>query len=841
MANILVTSLNAGELSPYMDARVDVEKYASGCRRLENMQVLPYGGVFRRGGTEYLGTAKLGNRRCRLIGFNYSTTTRFVLEVGHQYIRFWSNGVQVMAGGVPLEVATPYLEEHLRELQYVQINDILYIAHANYPVGKLSRLADDNWTYAAVSWLYPPLVELAPEFQELRLSNTQLGSGRTLQSKSAFFSTADVGTVFALKFRKDAANLFIEQAVSANAWSTGLVPMSAGEAWDFQTTGTWNATVGIYRTVPEETAKGLITMAVTRSGTVATVTHPNHGYATGEALQFNGAAPFAVNSAAITVVNADTYTYAVANSGATSGNVNVVNLSKMELVRQYDSNGDRNIVATGTAAELGYYKVRVTNYVSNTNARAVLESRGIFEEGLFRVDTRNSATVVTGTVIKPCGLATGARWSATAKQDAFNAKYGYPRTVAVHEQRLCFSGTTMKPQSVWCSQTDDFENFELGTSDAAGMQFDIAASEGNRISWMFSQKRLMIGTAGDEWTIGGADSGPMTASNVQVQRQASFGSKYMRAVLLNDILLFVQRRGRKVRELVYNFDRDGWVAPDLTVLSEHISDSGLEEMSFQQQPDAVLWAVRNDGILIGMAYERDQNVVAWHQHNTDGDFESVATIYGLDNADDEVWLCVKRTINGQVVRYIERFHPQVRTAFFEEDKPNWWYLDCAKRYSGAATTTITGLGHLEGKTVDVLADGAVAVARVVSGGQITLEKPASTVLVGLPYVSLVQPMKFDFQLQDGPTRGRNKRINRVNVSLYKSLGGQVSTDDQEWLWLYPRDWNDAMDDSPRVFSGEKEVVVGGDYSTNADLSLRQTLPYPFTIRALVVKLDAYGD
>jgi hypothetical protein len=148
---------------------------------------------------------------------------------------------------------------------------------------------------------------------------------------------------------------------------------------------------------------------------------------------------------------------------------------------------------------------------------------------------------------------------------------------------------------------------------------------------------------------------------------------------------------------------------------------------------------------------------------------------------------------------------------------------------------------LEGKTVGILADGAVQPSKTVVSGEITLDKAASKVLVGLPFTSLLQPMKLDYDMQDGPTRGRKKRLNRVEVSLFKSLGGQASTDGSEWLWMYPRDFDDPMDASPPPFSGETEVVLAGNYSEDADLYLRQTLPYPLTVRALVAKLDAFGD
>jgi hypothetical protein len=840
MPNLLVTALNAGELSPYMDARTDVAKYQSGCRRLENMVVLPYGGVYRRAGTEYLGEAKLSNRRCRLIGFNFSTTTRFVLEFGHQYVRFWGNGVAVMNPSnpsIPLEVASPYDESHLRELQYVQINDILYVAHASYPVYKLTRVADDNWTFAAVDWDYPPLVDLDLTTKFTASANS---GNITLTASQNFFTASDVGTEIALTFNK--ARNFVELAISANGFSS-VIPVGANATWDFQTTGTWDATVSILRKTQEEMDKILATSAVsvTRSTTVATATLTAHGWTTGDTVLVTGSAPFA-GAYTITVTGTNTFTFTVVNSGAASGTCEFHNITRMETVRSYDAAGNRNIVSTGTEANETEYVIRVSNYTSNTSARCVLETRDYVEGGRVQVTAVTNATTASATVLEYLGRWSGSRQSVSAKQSAFCSKYGYARTVAVHEQRLCFAGTSGHPQTVWASATDDFENFRLGTADDDSIQFTIAASEGNRINWLYSQRKLMLGTSGDEWTIGAASTDqPFTASNVQAQRQSSFGSRYMKALLINDVLLFVQRQGRKIRELVYSFERDGWVAPDLTVLAEHITLSDLQEMAYTQQPDAILWAIRGDGTLIGMSYEREQEVVAWHRHSTDGEFESVATIYGLGGNDDEVWLSVKRTVNGQTKRYIERFKNDFRATFEAENKDDWWYLDSAKRYAGSATTTITGLSHLEGKTASILADGAVQPSAVVSSGQITLSKAASKVLVGLPYTSLIQPMKFDYQTQVGPTRGLNKRINRMTVSLYKSLGGQASTDGTEWLWIYPRDFDDPMDASPPVFSGDAEIVLAGNYSQNADIYLRQTLPYPLTVRALVIKLDACGD
>lgn len=896
MANLLVSALNAGELSPYMDARVDVEKYASGCRRLENMVVLTYGGIYRRAGTEYLGEAKFSDKQCRLIGFNYSVTTRFVLEFGEQYIRVWGNdsivnhptgaawaattayknGDFVTSGGTTyialedhtsaasfatdaakwyaqpasgaLEIPSPYLESELRELQFAQINDVMYIAHGNHHPRKLSRLADNKWTLTRVKWKYPPLLDQNVTGVTLEATNssgtvTITGKDKNSELNNNTFLSGHVLSQWAVQWPRKSGSSNI--TIDGNKITQDTLDIQG--SWSLTTVGTWQGKIQLLRVTREnmDKASGFDFPDFSRSGTTATATLINHGYKTGdEILVLNSvAAPFA-GVFTITRVNANTFTFTVANSGATSAtDAATQNISQMEVVREFTSlTTARNFTATGTEDERVGLKLRITDYVSNTNARAFLESTDFNSGGTFTINSIGtngqtcSATIdlwLGNNENKPT-----TQWS----EAAFSDVRGYPRAVAIHEQRLCFGGTAHQPNTIWCSKTDDFEDFQLGAAADSALSFSVASSEGNRIAWMFSQKRLMVGTSGDEWTIGGADSSAAFSSvNVQAQKQSSYGSKYMRAMLLNDVLLFIQRRGRKVRELTYNFERDGWVAPDLTVLAEHITSGEIVEMAFQQQPDAILWAVRGDGQLIGMSYERDQNVVAWHRHTTDGEFESVATVYGLSGADDEVWMTIKRTVNGQTKRYIERFKADNRVNFEAQSKADWWYLDCAKRYSGTATTTITGLSHLEGKTVGVLADGAVQPLAAVTSGQITLAKAASKVLVGLPFISTAQPMKFDFQLQEGPTRGRRKRLNRATVSLYKSLGGETSTNGTEWLWLYPRDFDDPMDASPPVFSGEAEVVLAGDYSFDGDFYLRQTQPYPLNVRALVIRVDAFGD
>lgn len=914
-------SFNAGEVSPLIDARTSLEKYRSACRTLENFQILPYGGVIRRPGTQYLGDVKNSANPTRLIGFNFSTTTRFVIELGVGYMRFWRPDglLQTNSGGLaPLEITTPYAAADLREIQYVQINDIMYFAHANYPPRKLSRLADNNWTFAVVDWTYPP--QLDQNTEEIKISSSGTFGGATFTASSPIFKTGHVGTRWDLKYKRKST--LCEQLINGK-YATASIDVKG--SWDFSTSGNWTGTVKLLRVQFETWSLGPKIVNVTRATTVCTVSHTAHGYAVGDWIHFpTGASPFFTGSPRQILSSgftADSYQITVANSGAASGSVVVENLSQMEIVREYDSNQDRNVVTSGNELERCGMKIWVSDYTAPSVApsitpRALLQASNIYVGGVAQI-TSVAANGLTASVNITEWLgndASGATkfWT----EPAFSGERGYPRTVSLHEQRLMFGGTTFQPNTIWGSQIDDFENFQTGTTASDAINFTLSASEGNRINWMYSQSRLLIGTSGDEWTIGSSDTAQsLSATNVQAQRQSSYGSKYLRGALVNDVLLFVQRNGRKVRELVYDLNKDGWVAPDLTLLAEHITNGEIVEIAYQQQPDAVLWCVRGDGSLVAMTYERDQKVVGWHRHNFgDSDVESVATIYG-NGTEDELWMVVKRyrgivagmrvqftnlpagsglsasetyiveqnltgnsfyirnrnyeqlalsnsaitpnttqvtvvggnfsapitsLVNGALTysgvapgttRTVERFPLLWRNYFDEENANQYRYLDCHLEIftgTGPFNGTVTGLSHLNGKTVTVV-QGASMVTRTVSGGSLTAPSSNSG-YIGLPYTSTLTPMKLDAEFEDGTAQGRKKRIHQVVVRTLKSRGGQIRTNNGDWYNL-----------ATTTTTGDQKIILAGAFGLDADVSLRQTDPYPMCVLAITPKWDAYGN
>jgi hypothetical protein len=926
-------SFNAGEVSPFIDARTSLEKYRSACRTLENFQILPYGGVIRRPGTQCLGATKSATSQTRLIGFNFSTTTRFIIEMGAGYMRFWNpatGALQTNTSGGILEVSHPYAGADLREIQFVQINDIMYFAHENYPPRKLSRLADNNWTFEEVVWDFPP--QLQRNSTDTTISSSSNQGTVTLTASDPIFKSGHVNTRWDLKWKRLTA--FKEYTINAVGVSNSLDTIGA---WDFSTSGIWDATLRLMRIPNEVWKNGPIKKSFTRSGTTATISHNDHGYQTGDFVHIVSGSPLATTIPySITVTNDNAYTISVADSGGTSGTAEIENLSQMEVVREYDVNADKNILASGnegdrcglkiwvsahtnpiangqevqftllpstsalkssdtytvksvsgntfqiqnlnntsiSVADNGIYAGEtavviksgvvsvslltlsglsngVFTYTLDTKARAILTNSNYTTGGIVKINSvASSGLTASATVVEWLGADSLNNKKTTLwTEPGFSGQTGYPRAVAMHEQRLCYGGTSTQPNTIWCSAIDDFENFQTGTTAADAVQFTLAASEGNRINWMYSQSQLLIGTSGDEWTIGSADSTQaLSATNVQANRQSSYGSKYMRAALVNDVLLFVQRNGRKVRELVYELNKDGWVAPDLTLLAEHITNGEIVDLAYQQQPDAVLWCVRGDGALIAMTYERDQKVVGWHRHviADNADVESVATIYG-NGTEDEVWMVVKRRVAGQDYRTIERFPLLWRTQFDNQTTASWRYLDGHFSFPSGALTPLTGPfepgdptsartvsvpAHFNGKTVTIVQGTSVTtqlVTTFLGNTSITLYSTAAG-YVGLPYTSTLRPMKLDADFEDGTAQSRKKRIHQVVVRTLKSRGGEVRTNNGTWYAL-----------APTTTTGDQKIILGGAFGIDADVDVRQTEPYPMCIISILPKWDAYGN
>jgi hypothetical protein len=427
----------------------------------------------------------------------------------------------------------------------------------------------------------------------------------------------------------------------------------------------------------------------------------------------------------------------------------------------------------------------------------------------------------------------------TSTTHLLNGTGNYPKCVSFFEQRLVFAGTINNPQTLWFSKSGDYENFTTGTADADAMIYTIASNQVNAIESIKATRTLIVMTTGGEFTVtSGATQDPITPTNLNIRKQSNYGSAGVDAVSVGNSTLFLQRAKRKIRELAYNFDSDSYVAPDLTILAEHITDSGVVQMDYQQEPFSIVWCVRDDGKLVGLTYNRLQDVVAWHGHDfggTDAKCKSVAVI-DIDTAEDQVYVIVERTIDGATKKYVE----YLSTYDFNSSLTEFHFVDSGLAYSGSSTTTLSGLSHLEGQTVKVIVDGATHPDRTVSSGSISLERSATTAKVGLGFISTLQTMRLDEGFR-GTDQTKTKRIYDVTVRFFETVGAKVGPNESNLDEIPFRDSSASMTAPVPLFTGDKETEFPSDYGTDGFVLVKQEQALPMTILALYPRLETHDD
>lgn len=423
---------------------------------------------------------------------------------------------------------------------------------------------------------------------------------------------------------------------------------------------------------------------------------------------------------------------------------------------------------------------------------------------------------------------------------ALSQDQGYAERVTFFRERLTLS----KGQKLYFSVVGDFDNFS-STDESGNVVADRAISASintdqvNSIQWLAPTQALLIGTAGAEFACAeNSASEAFAPGNLKIEQTSSEGSRTVLPARVGYSVLFVQKSGRKLKELAYSFQQNGFVPSDLSVLSEHITDGGITQLAWHKEPYVCAWAVRNDGTLLGFTFNREQDVVGWHRHILGGGgvVESIAVIPHPDGDKDELWMTVRRTINGVTKRYVEYLEKPYETGDAQAD---CFYVDAGLTYSGSSATTISGLSHLEGATVQVLADGAAHPDRVVTSGAITLQLAASKVQVGLACPAVLQTNRIEAGAADGTAQGKTKRINKCVIRFQNTLGAFVGPDENNLDEVQFRDGADPMNSPPPLFSGDKLVEWPGSYDFNGYVMVQQQQPLPMTVVAIMPQLHTF--
>lgn len=443
----------------------------------------------------------------------------------------------------------------------------------------------------------------------------------------------------------------------------------------------------------------------------------------------------------------------------------------------------------------------------------------VINGGLIQLTAYTNSTTMTGTILQSLTSTVPApAYSWSMETGAWNATFGYPRAVSISKQRLFYAGSPKYPLNIWGSQIQGYLNFQFGTKDDDAFRFELDGYTNTPIRHLAPSGQLLVMTEDSEMTIFGGQEKPITPTNIQKEDQSAAGCNYVKPVKAGTEIVFVNSSGLKVNAAGYRYENNSYNSPDRTIFSSHITKTGLVDMAYAKNPDPSILTIRTDGQMPVCAYDIDQEVTGWNRWTTQGSFESVASIPYQDI--DDIYVTVKRNINGNDVRYIEVFDRNV-------------YLDCAYvGFDAVAKKTWTGMPWLEGMEVQVRADGKFGGKYTVSGGAVTLNKPANDVQIGLAFTPLIIPNQPAIDGPTGTTQGEQIHINQITVRVLDTSAVAINGNPIDF-----RKFGDELLDQPvPVVSGDVRFTTLQDqvYLTKCEIS--QPYPMPFHLLDIIRKI-----
>ncbi len=459
-----------------------------------------------------------------------------------------------------------------------------------------------------------------------------------------------------------------------------------------------------------------------------------------------------------------------------------------------------------------------------------------FESGIFgvvRITEYIDSKTVKADVLEriPFPIVGADKGTAQWSEGAWSGRRGWPAVGSFHEERLWTGRTDHEPQTVWSTVVGGFgPDKELfnGSEKNGDILADnaitrtLADDQVNAVQAILSADPLRVLTEGGEWILQASSLGEaLTPENVTAVKATSAGVAQVRPVKIDQAVYFVQRAERKLYEMAFNIQADGFRSPDMNALASHLTEAGLRRLAYQRQPWSILWAVDKDGLLLGFTLQREQEVTAWHRHPIAGTETKVLSVAVTpEPGQDDVWLIVERRVNGLIKRYVEVLDGQFRPKTPDE-KAGAVFLDSAILYDDPPTTSFTGAGHLAGETVGVWADGALQPdVTVANDGSFTIARAAAKVVVGLDYapLSAIETLPLEPGNQSGPSMGLPKAGHRIGIRFVDTLLARYGRPG-EMLEAQFRKTSDPLGSSAPLFTGLKSYGAPQGF-TDEDLIVR---------------------
>lgn len=758
-----------GELTPEFFGQLADAKYQTGLALCRNFKILPHGPAQNRAGFEFVAEVKDSTKLVRLLPFTYSTTQTMVLQVGENYVRFHTQGATLLNGAVPYEVATTYLQADLFGIKYVQSADVLTLVHTGYTPNELRRLGALNWTIGAIAFV----TTLIPPTAVTALATLGTTPGTPITHRYAVTSVASNN---------------LDESLISNV-SLQVIAQATINAIT-------NANPGVLTTTAVH--KLLVGDPVNVSGIVG-MTGLNLSGLTVNTVPSTTTLTLAQNGVPIDTTLATAYV---------SGGSIFLNGVKNNLFDTGASNAIAWTAATG-ALRYNVYK---------------------FSNGLWGYLGQASGSTFTDNNITP-------DISKTPPEAAnpFVGAGNYPGAVTYFEQRRCFAGTLNKPQNMWLTRSGTESNltYSIPTRDSDSITFRVVAREANTVRHLVPLSNLLALTSSAEWRVTSNNTDALTPTSISVKPQSYIGASDTQPVIVNNNIIYAAARGGHVRELAFSWQGGGFVTGDLSLRAPHLVDGmTIVDMAFSKAPYPIVWMVSSNGKLLGLTYVPEQQIGAWHWHDTDGVFESIAVV--AEGAEDVLYAVINRLIGGVQRRYVERMRPRAFAT-----PADAFFVDSGVTYSGAPTTLITGITWLEGKTVNILADGAVHRQLVVTGGTVTLDNAASKVQIGLPITADLQTLPLAIEGAPAFGQGTRKNVNKVFLRVKDSSGIRTGPDFNSLTEAKIRTV-EPFGSPPALQTREIEVVNRAAWGDSGQVCVRQSDPLPLTIIDLTLDVAIGG-
>lgn len=803
-------ALNAGEWSPYLDGRVDLDAYPTASKQLQNYIPRIQGPIDKRAGTVFVAEVKDSSDRTWLMPFKRSRKTAYQIEFGDSYCRFYFGRGLVLTGSSatitgatqadPVVVTTSAAHGYSNG-QDVFITSVAGMTELN---GRFFRVANVTSTTFELQDMFSADVD---------------GTGFT-----AYSSGGSVDAPYEIASPYNAAALTLED----------------GEfALDYEQSGDV-----VYITDRREVvAPRKLTRTSSSSWAFSTIQPDTGPFLEENATSTTMYASAATGSITITA-DAPTFTANHVDALIRLDRSDLSGLDPWESSTSYSLNDvvrseGHEYVCTSAGTSGTTIPSHTRGEASDGGATWRYVNSG---SGVARITSYTSATEVDATVLSelPSNVVGSGNTTELWRLGAWSAAEGYPSVVRFFNDRLCFG----KGQRVDFSASDDFENFapdQFGEPVAtSAFWVTMQSSEVNDIVGLTAGDQLIVHTEGAEFVVEPlTTSDPFGPDNRRVRLQGSEGARPNKTLRIGEAALFLDNAGRLL-EMLYRYEIEGLDTRDLTVRAEHLTNTQMRRLAFQRTPHRTVYAFDDGGVLLSFAYDRDQNVMGWSRSILGGSFgsgdavcEDVSVIPDPDGTLEDLYVIVKRTINGVTKRYVEYKSAEYRDG---DDAALAVYSDSAVVYNSTSTTTLSGLHHLEGETAQIKTDGAAHPDKTVSAGSAGLDLSAAKVVAGLGYDAIRGAMRYEGGAPDGTSQGRTKRVHDVTFRVISTLGGEAGPNLDNLTPI--RDLNDRdpstpMGSAPDLFSGDARVPWPGGNETDAIIWFKHSAPFPATLVAVI--------